>query len=153
MDPRSISDYVSSKFEGVNTVEANGDYFFIYDPNRDLPPNRQIPFATVVTSDAYDSVSNLNRPGAYRVNVGVSKETFESLFGASPQAEWDYTAFDVPMPHPEYGHMHYVSILNPSEANEESVRAWLDEAYARMVERIDRFRRRGAAADDTEEEA
>jgi hypothetical protein len=44
--------------------------------------DRKLSFATMIASDyEYDHVSNLNRPGVFRLNLGVSKETFQALFG------------------------------------------------------------------------
>ena len=87
MDQQRIIEYVSTHFEGVNVVagtidSAIGDTFFIYDPERNLPDKQQIPFATIVTKDygEFDNASNLNRDGVYRLNVGVSRDTFRRLF-------------------------------------------------------------------------
>src|SRR5438128_8626689 len=115
MDERSIIQYIAETFDGVNAVEANGDTFFIYDPERNLPPSYQMPFITLVTSDFNDSFSDLNRPGVFRLNVGVRRETFASLFGDArfpdDPAEvaatgYDFTALDTLLPHPVYGRMH-----------------------------------------------
>src|SRR5215207_5123551 len=115
IEPEAVVTYIDETFPGVNHVEANGDHFFIYDPERNLPPNRQIPFATVIHSDLYDQVSQLDREGVYRLNLGVSRQTYESLFGSADASSYDLSALDVLMPHPEYGHMHYVCVLNPSD--------------------------------------
>src|SRR5437773_10251634 len=55
MDEASITHYIIDTFEGIQTVTADGNTFFFYDPDR------KFPFATLVTNDAYDQVSNLNR--------------------------------------------------------------------------------------------
>jgi hypothetical protein len=36
----------------------------------------------LVTSDLYDQFSNLNRPSVFRLNIGIGKQTFRSLFGS-----------------------------------------------------------------------
>ena len=84
MDQQAIIQYVSDTFSGVNVVTgtegiATGDTFFIYDPDRNLEPKRQFPFATIVTKDYgdFDNASNLDRPGVFRPNIGVSRETFQ----------------------------------------------------------------------------
>jgi hypothetical protein len=85
-----------------------------------------------VTSDEYDSFSNLDRPGVYRLNVGVSKTTFQSVVGSMSDA--DYTALDQLMPHPVYALQHWVSVLNPSEATFDTfVKPLLDEAHQRVA--------------------
>src|SRR5688500_930219 len=70
--------------EGVAVVVASedsgapeaawGDSFFYFDP--DGTSDRRMPFATIVVHDYedWDEVSNLNRPGAFRVNLAVGRE-------------------------------------------------------------------------------
>src|SRR5919201_6762926 len=87
MDQDAIIQYVEDTFSGVNVVRPTdgpgaGDTFFIYDPERNLEPRQQMPFATIVTKDygEFDNASNLNRPGVFRLNIGVRRETFRTLF-------------------------------------------------------------------------
>jgi hypothetical protein len=117
-------------FEGVETVTANGDTFFFYREER------MFPFVTLVMSDFNDDYSNLNRPGVFRLNIGVSKQTFQALFGAQPSAGadgapgYDFTALDTLLPHPVYGRQYWLCILSPSQATFEArVRPLLVEAY------------------------
>ena len=145
MDQAAITDYISKTFGGVDVVVASkengapemawGDSFFIYDPNRDLPETRRFPFATIVSQDygEFDDLSNLNRPGVFRLNIGVSKKTFDGLFGAG--ADHDFTALDTLMPHPVYGANHFVCVLNPGMETFDSVKPLLAEAYAIAVSR------------------
>src|SRR5919108_1666592 len=95
MDEASITRYITDTFAGVDVVHpeasgapeiAWGDTFFIYDPDRNLEPKHRFPFATIVTKDYgdFDRASNLDRPGVFRLNVGVRKETYRSLFGPQP---------------------------------------------------------------------
>ena len=76
--------YIVDGYPGVNPLAAAGDTYFLYDPDRDLPPNRQLPFATLVTGDRHDRVSDLDREGVYRLNIGVRKQTYRDLFGTPP---------------------------------------------------------------------
>ena len=156
MDEASITQYVTDSFEGVNVVVASreagspeiawGDTFFIYDPDRQLPPAGQFPFATLVTQDYgdFDCASQLNRPGIFRLNIGVSKETYRSLFGPQPsppaaggvvETGHDFTALDQLLPHPVYAPQSWVCVLNPSAATFQSVRPLLAEAYRLAVGR------------------
>jgi hypothetical protein len=137
----AIIQYVRETFQGVNVVVATdglpaGDTFFIYDPRRDLPAKQQMPFATIVTKDygEFDNESNLNREGVYRLNIGLSRETFRSLF-PDPRTDCDYTALDTLMPHPVYAPQSFVCVLNPSEATFEQLKPLLAEAYARAAGR------------------
>ena len=98
MDEASITQYITDTFDGIDVVVASreagspeiawGDTFFIYDPARQLPPAHQFPFATIVTKDYgdFDCASQLNRPGVFRLNIGISKETYRSLFGPQPSS-------------------------------------------------------------------
>lgn len=164
MDEASIAQYVTDTFDGVNVVVASrdagapeiawGDTFFIYDPDRQLAPAQQFPFATIVTKDYgdFDCASQLNRPGIFRLNIGVSKETYHSLFGPQPsppptgnavETGHDFTALDQLMPHPVYAPMSWVCVLNPSVATFEVVRPLLAEAYQLVVGRYAKRATRG----------
>src|SRR2546423_3008879 len=101
----------------------------------------RMPFATIVTKDygEFDNASNLDRPGVFRLNIGVGKETFQSLFLGD--AAHDFTALDVLMPHPVYGRNHWVCVLNPSEATFERLKPLIAEAYGIVVERLGRRRK------------
>ena len=154
MDEASITQYITDTFAGVDVVVASqearspeaawGDTFFFYDPGRKLPPERRFPFATIVIKDYgdFDCASNLNRPSVFRLNIGVSKDTYRSLFGPQPSPPGaagvvdtghDFTALDQIMPHPVYAHLSWVCVLNPSEATFQAVRPLLAEAYDRAV--------------------
>jgi Family of unknown function (DUF6194) len=145
MDEAAIRDFIARTFAGVDVEIASrengapeiawGDTFFIYDPNRDLEGARRFPFATIVIKDYgdFDNLSNLNRPGVFRLNIGVSKETYARLFPG--HGEHDFTALDRLIPHPVYGTNHWVSVLNPGTATFENLRPLLDEAYQIAVSR------------------
>ncbi|HEY7156738.1 MAG TPA: DUF6194 family protein [Gemmataceae bacterium] len=148
MDEAAISRYITDTFEGVEVVVASGDSFFFYDPDHN-PDNRKFPFATLVANDNYDHASNLSRPSVFRLNIGVSKQTFRSLFASqtSPSGakdgvdgNYDFTALDQIMPHPVYGRMYWVCVLNPSEATFQAVRPLLAEAYEMSVRKHDKKR-------------
>ena len=148
MDESTISEYISATFKGVDVAVGSreagspeiswGDTFFIYDPNRDLEGPRRFPFATIVTKDygEFDDLSDLDRPGIFRLNIGVSKETFRSLFPAD--GDYDFAVLDRLMPHPVYGPNHWVCVLNPSEATFERVKPLLAEAHTIAVRRAHR---------------
>ena len=153
MNETEITQYIVEAFAGVDVVVASkesgapeiawGDTFFSYDPNRNLPPQRRFPFATIVTKDygEFDNASNLNRPGVFRLNIGVSKETYQRLFG-SPQVagdaatQYDFSALDQLMPHPVYAPQGWVCVLNPCEPNFEALKPILAEAYERSVRKL-----------------
>ena len=145
MDEAWITRYIANAFKGVDVEVASresgapeiawGDTFFIYDPQRNLEVARRFPFATIVTRDYgdFDNASKLDRPGIFRLNIGVSKETYSKLFGGD--AEYDFTALDQLMPHPVYGRNHFVCVLNPSDSTFEELKPLLKEAYEIAVKR------------------
>ncbi len=133
MNEEEITNFITTNFEEVETTMANGDTFFFNDPQK------KFPFATLVTSDFNDQFSNLNRPGIFRLNIGSGKASFQALFGTPPASKasdydpipgYDYTVLDKILPHPVYGRMYWVSILNPSrETFENQVQPLLTDAY------------------------
>jgi hypothetical protein len=91
-------------------------------------------FATIVTTDEHDggAPSDLARPGVFRLNLGVGRETFERLVGAMEQP--DYAAFDRLLPHPVYAKQRWISILNPSDATfRDTVLPLMAEAHDRLA--------------------
>ena len=151
MDQAAIIQYIADTFAGVDVVTATegipaGDTFFIYDPDRNLEPKHQRPFATIVTKDYgdFDRASNLNRPEVFRLNIGVSRDTYRSLFGPQPSppgvngvvdSGHDFTALDQLLPHPVYAPQSWVCVLNPSAETFQTLRPLLDDAYALAVGR------------------
>lgn len=128
MNEAQIIEFITKNYESVYITTNGGDSFFLYDPEG------KFPLATLVTSDDdYDQSANLNRPGVFRLNVGVSKEKFRELFGTE-EREYDYTALDTLMPHPVYGKMYWVGVLNPSQATfDNQLKPMLDAAYQKDV--------------------
>lgn len=127
MDGASIVRYIAEAFPDTDILTAGSGTFFSCDPEKHWPN-----LATLVTSDEYDTVSNLNRPDVYRFNIGVSRATFESVVGSLSNP--DYSALDQLMPHPVYAQQHWVCILNPSEETFDTVvKPLLAEAHERVA--------------------
>jgi len=122
-----------AELENVQRVENFGySFFFVGDDHR-------LPFVTIANSDNdFDNVSNLNREGVFRINIGVSKETFKNLI-AEPSSELvDYSVLDVFLPHPHYSRQHFVCILNPSNENVETTKKLIVEAHSIAAVRLQR---------------
>jgi len=121
---------------------AWGDTFFYYDPD-DSEANRKMPFATIVIKDypGWDTASDLNRPGVFRLNISVGRHGYEDLFGHSPaghaehDSDYDYTALDQVIPHPVYATQGWVSILNPGPTTSAQAQQLLSGAHDRAVAR------------------
>jgi len=149
MDQDAIIRWITTALPRVETLVASreagspevawGDTFFF------VGPDRRFPFATIVTKDygEFDNASDLDRPGVFRLNVGVGKETYVSLFDAEAEAEHDFAALDRLMPHPVYGRSHWVCVLNPTEATFEILMPLLEEAHRRAMARDARSGRPG----------
>src|SRR5262245_46670584 len=110
MDETAVADYITNTFPEVESTTDYGYTFFFYRSDRILA------FATLIAADYdYDRFSNLDRPGVFRLNIGVSKKTFQSLFGLDKVDvnNYDFTALDVIMPHPEYAPQNFICVLSP----------------------------------------
>lgn len=88
-----------------------------------------------------DEASYLNRDGVFRLNVSVGRRRFQELFGYGPadhaghEADWDYAALDIVLPHPVYARQAWVSILNPGQQAGDLARALITEARDRAAAR------------------
>ena len=128
-DPEAITRTIRETWPDTDIVTAMGATFFSLDPDKHWPN-----FATIVTTDEHDegTPSNLVRPGVFRLNIGVERETFERLVGS--MAEPDYAALDRILPHPVYTKQLWISILNPSNTTfRDAVRPLLTEAHDRLA--------------------
>jgi hypothetical protein len=135
IDESFITNYITSTFEDVESTVNLGYTFFFY---RD---DHMHAFATIAsTGNEYEKVSNLDRPGVYRLNIGVSRETFQALFGTKKinTSDYDFTALDVIMPHPDYSSQHFLCVLSPSEEIFEKIRPMLAEAHDIAMKRYNR---------------
>jgi len=135
IDESFITSYITSTFENVETAVNLGYTFFFY---RD---DHMHAFATIAsTGNEYERISNLDRPGVYRLNIGVRRETFKSLFGTNKinVSDYDFTALDTIMPHPDYSSQFFLCVLSPSQATFERIRPMLAEAYDVAMKRYNR---------------
>jgi hypothetical protein len=114
-----------SELEDVQRTENFGySFFFVGDDHR-------LPFVTLANSDNdYDDVSNLNREGVFRINIGVSKETFKNLIGESSSEPVDYSLLNVFLPHPDYARQNFICILNPANENVQLTKDLIVEAHS-----------------------
>ena len=142
MDHTEFLQHLRGLYPDAEFLEHGGTVFVMYDPDGRLLPERTRPFVTVVPDDAHDTASDLARPGVYRVNIGVSPDTYRAHFGPPPRTGTDglvstghdFTVLDTLLPHPVYAPMSWVCVLSPSAATVEELQPLLDEAYARAVQ-------------------
>jgi hypothetical protein len=126
--------YLSNHFQGVDVStyppDAEPTAWFFSRDSETYWPN----FATIVTTDEHDleENSNLTARGAYRLNIGVSRHSFERLI--DPTKAYDYASTDALLPHPVYAKQFWISILNPSHATfQDIVVPLLTEAHDRLA--------------------
>jgi hypothetical protein len=127
-NPEAITKVILERYPETVVAEALGATFFSLDEKH--WPN----YATIVTTDEHDegAPSDLARPGAFRLNIGVGRETFQRLVGGMKSP--DYSAYDELLPHPVYAKQLWVSILNPSDATfRDIVLPLIDEAHDRLA--------------------
>jgi hypothetical protein len=129
MNEEAITRYITETFDNIEVETADGSLFFFYGAERNFP------MATLVTKDSYDQFSQLNRPSVFRLNIGIGRDTFRSMFGATSDRPHDFTALDQIMPHPVYGQMFWVCVLNPSVGTFEQVQPLLAEAHDSAAKR------------------
>lgn len=126
MNKSAVATYIMETYPEAETSQAYGYDMFFYKSDRKLS------FATLISADYdYDHISHLDRPGVFRLNIGLSKQTFQSLFGTNEvnAGDYDFTALDTIMPHPEYAHYHFICVLSPSDETFGKIKPLLAEAY------------------------
>jgi len=146
MDAAAVTAHIATTFADVHPVSAWGETSFFYNPGRALP--RGVYFATLKEADGdHDRASALHRPGVYRLNIGLSKPTFRALFGTIPARPpaggvvatgHDFTALDTLIPHPVYGWMAWIAVLNPSASTFATLGPLLDEGYRLAVGKFEK---------------
>jgi hypothetical protein len=153
-----IVEYVTTQLEGTLVVVASeedgapevawGDTFFFYDPDGVTLPDKRLPYATIVINDypGFDEASDLKRSGVFRLNMSVSRDTYELHTSADDVTGIDYSVLDEVIPHPVYGPQSWLSVLNPGINTEDTVRALLTEAHHRARDRYERSTGRPSGA-------
>jgi hypothetical protein len=145
-DPDAITRTILDIWPETDLVTIPGAWFFSLNAEKHWPN-----FATIVTTDEHDegTPSNLSRPGVFRLNIGVRRETFQRLVGAI--ADPDYAAFDRVLPHPVYAKQLWISILNPSDTTfRDVVLPLLTEAHDRLAAQRARHNIGGTTSGDAE---
>lgn len=139
MTPDAIRAYLLEAFPGVETTSAHGyDFFF-------QGADRMMPFVTLaLNGNEHEQVSRLDRPGAFRLNVGVGHATYRSMFGQQPKPPepggvvatgHDFAALDVIVPHPHYAYTSWIAVVSPSAPTFERLAPLIAEAHALAVRR------------------
>ncbi len=138
-------------FEGALVVEpgpesdapelAWGDSFFYFAPDARMPEHTQ-PYGTIVTKDyPDDTASELDRTHRWRVNIHVDRATFRELTGEDPRRlvrARDYAEADRLMPHPVYGPLGWIAVVDPGDETTRLVLELLRVAHEAARRRAER---------------
>lgn len=126
MEESELKAALKAHFPDMAITELDGnDYYFAL-------AGQMMPFMTLMSNDLNDSDSHLDRPGVYRLNLGLSKKEFVARFGSEPKA-YDFKALDILMPHPVYGNVLWACVLNPSAQTLETLWPLLEESRRRAL--------------------
>lgn len=146
MNPLDIINTISETFEGVIPKSSWGETSLFYNPRKVLPNG--VYFCTIKEKNGdNDKSSNLDRPGVFRLSVGLTKGSYQKIFGEKPKRPakgciintgHDFSADNELMPHPIYGWMSWVQILNPSESKFTEILPLLTEAHASAVSKFNK---------------
>lgn len=141
MKPENIIKHIAENFHGVVPKSSWGETSLFYNPGKALPNG--VYFCTIKEKNGEnDKSSELDRAGIFRVSIGINKSSYEKLFGLKPprpakggiiNTGHDFTALNTLMPHPIYGWMNWVQILNPTETAFKEILPLIEEAYASAV--------------------
>jgi hypothetical protein len=141
LTPTKIVNDLVNSYKGTIAMKAWGETSLFYNPGRVLP--RGVYFATVKENDgANDRASSLTRDGVFRLNVGTSKPLYLNNFSPPPprpakggivDGPWDFTKLNEITPHPIYGWLSWIAVLNPSLETLTGMRHLIDAAHEKAV--------------------
>ena len=137
MQVEKIVDDLLNRFNQLVVKKTWGETSLFFNPKGASAHGSY--FLTIKESDGEnDQASNLDRDGVFRVSFGVSRISYEALFGPKPprpakggvvKTGHDFTQTDLLMPHPIYAWMHWVQVLNPSQETWNSNQNLIQESY------------------------
>lgn len=144
MKPNEILNYYLNNLENTIIVESFQEKCLFFNPNNKL--KRGIYILTIKEKDSNnDKASNLNRENIFRVNIGIRKSTFIKIFNEIPKRpkkgniinmQYDFTLLDTLLPHPIYGWMAWICILNPSIKSFDKLDKLIKESYEYAKEKF-----------------
>lgn len=146
MKYKDIVKIIQQDFVGIVSKTSWGETALFYNPDHLLPNG--IYFCTIKEHDGdNDKASKLNRKDVFRISLGISKTTYQNQFGVRPKrpnkggiidTKHDFTKLDTLMPHPIYGWMSWVQILNPSIKSFQSLLPLFNESYLNAIIKFDK---------------
>jgi hypothetical protein len=147
MGPGEIIDHLTCRFDGLAPKASWGETSLFFNPGRALANG--VYFCTIKEHDGvHDKASHLDRPGVFRLALGLPATSFERLFGSRPARPskgatvatgHDFTELDVAMPHPIYAWMGWMQVLNPSDETFASMQPLVVESYDHVVRKFEKL--------------
>ena len=141
-----VLNYLTLSFSGLSIIDTWGEKSLFYNPDNLL--KRGVYFCTIKNKNgANDQASDLDRADVFRVNFGISKETFLAIFAELPkrpikggfiEGPYNFKTLDSLTPHPVYGWMAWVSILNPSISSWNKIEVLLAESYELSINKYNK---------------
>lgn len=141
MQPKEIVEKITTDLSGVIPKSSWGETSLFYNPGKVLPNG--VYFCTIKEKNGdNDKSSELDREGIFRLSIGLTKDSYEKLFGQKPKrpakgciidTEHDFTSINTLMPHPIYGWMSWAQILNPEKTTFMEIYPLIKEAHANAV--------------------
>lgn len=132
-----ILSYCIKNLWGTVFRSCYGEKCIFYNPENKL--KHGIYVLTIKEKDGNnDKSSNLNREGIYRVNFGVTKNTFINKFGFIPNRHlkgntvdmhYNFSTLNMLLPHPVYAWMSWMCILNPDTNSFNHIKQFINESY------------------------
>lgn len=150
MNILEILNYCTENFEDVVVNKNWGEIAIFYNPLNTFKKGTYL--LTIKEKDGEnDRSSNLNRNGVFRLNIGIKKESFIDMFSFVPKRpkagnivdmDFDFTRKDKIMPHPIYGWMNWISVINPSYNTFEKLKPLIADSYLLAQEKfINRYKK------------
>lgn len=141
-----IESFILKTYRNVVPSDAWGERSFFVNPNSLLP--RGAYFATIKSKDGEnDRASRLDRAGVFRLNIGLPRTEFAKLFsgvfrrpakGGVVSGTYDFSRRNVVLPHPVYGWMNWIAVLNPDSRLWKKCAPLLDAAYQKSFANVSR---------------
>jgi Family of unknown function (DUF6194) len=114
---------ISETLHGVLPKSSWGETSLFYNPGQALPNG--VYFCTIKSQDGEnDRSSRLDRKGVFRLSIGISRPSYQGLFGDRPMrpakggvvcSSHNFAALNELMPHPIYAWMGWVQVLSPTQ--------------------------------------
>lgn len=137
MNIEAIIQKVTATHSGLVQNTHWGEVGLFYNPENKLA--KGIYVLTFKGKDGKnDTSSNLTQRKVFRLSLGISKTTFKNLFGEIPsrpnaggvvKMPYDFSTLDTIMPHPIYGWMSWICVINPSKSTYKKLEPLIREGY------------------------